>query len=112
MRRTDTIAIAVLLMAVLLSAACGSARRGAPLEEPVALDAEAARGEAVFMRYCNGCHPGGEGGLGPGLNNKPLPGFAIRFQVRNGLGVMPAFPDEVLPDEDLDALVDYLRTLR
>lgn len=64
------------------------------------------------MSYCNGCHPNGEPGLGPGLNDKPLPGFMIRFQVRNGLGVMPAFPDEVISGEELDDLIEYLVELR
>jgi mono/diheme cytochrome c family protein len=75
-------------------------------------DAEVAQGQQVFMRFCNGCHPGGEAGVGLALNNKPLPGWAIRFQVRRGLGAMPAFSDEVISDEQLRTLVAYLKTLR
>jgi mono/diheme cytochrome c family protein len=104
-----------LLAAVLLAglAGCGTARRGTPTGPPLRLtDARAAHGEKTFMRYCNGCHPRGEGGLGPALNNKPLPGFLIRFQVRHGLGVMPSFSDEVIGDEELDDLVAYLKELR
>lgn len=37
------------------------------------------------------------------INNKPLPGFLIKFQVRNGLGAMPAFSKEHVSPEELDA---------
>lgn len=62
--------------------------------------------------HCNPCHPGGEGGLGPALKNKPLPEGAIRLQVRQGLGAMPAFSEEELPDGQLDDIVEYLRAIR
>ena len=64
------------------------------------------------MTHCYQCHPGGAAGLGPGLNDKPLPGFAIKTQVRRGLGAMPAFSPEKISDSDLDNLVAYLVTLR
>ena len=103
----------VFLVAGVLVLSCGSSRRGAPLAPPIPLsDSTLAQGERVFMRFCNGCHPGGRGGLGPGINNKPLPGFLIRFQVRNGLGAMPAFGDDVIPDAEMHALVVYLKALR
>ena len=99
--------------AIVLQVGCGSARRGVPVQPPVQLtDAQAEQGRRVYMRFCNGCHPGGEAGLGLGINNKPLPGFAIRFQVRHGLGVMPSFSEEVISDEQLDALSKYLVALR
>lgn len=98
---------------LVLVVGCGSARRGAPVQSPVQLtEADDVRGEQVFMRFCNGCHPGGEAGLGPALNNKILPGFLIKFQVRRGLGVMPSFSDGVIGDEELDDLVGYLIALR
>lgn len=104
---------AVLVCGLLAVAACGSARRGVPLtghgEPPTA---ELQLGQRVFARYCHQCHPGGAGGLGPALNNKPLPGWLIKFQVRNGLGAMPAFPSRVLPGEELNAMVRYLKWLR
>lgn len=105
--------ISIVLLALILLAGCGSARRGAPLQtafEPA--DAQIAGGERAFMRYCNGCHPGGRGGLGFAINNKPLPGFLIRFQVRNGLGVMPSFSPEVISPDELDGIVEYLVALR
>jgi len=64
------------------------------------------------MKHCNQCHPGGEGGVGPALNNKPLPGFLIKFQVRRGMGAMPAFSSQVISDAQLDSLASYLKELR
>jgi mono/diheme cytochrome c family protein len=97
----------------LLMLGCGSARRGVPVQPPLSVEeARIAQGQAVFMRVCNGCHPGGEAGLGPALNNKLLPAFAIRFQVRKGLGVMPGFSEDVISDDELDALTAYLIRLR
>ncbi len=93
--------------------ACGTARRGEPLYAPVPVSEPAvAKGEVVFNRFCQKCHPGGEAGLGPAINNKPVPGFIIRLQVRKGLGVMPAFKEKVISEEDLDNLMAYLKTLR
>ncbi|HJP61658.1 MAG TPA: cytochrome c, partial [Gemmatimonadaceae bacterium] len=58
------------------------------------------------------CHPGGAAGLGPPLNNKPAPAFVIRFQVRHGLGAMPAFDSTQISDADLHAVAEYLKALR
>jgi mono/diheme cytochrome c family protein len=90
-----------------------SARRSEPIAGPPALaSAELRQGEIAFDRHCSRCHPGGERGLAPAINNKPLPGFMIKAQVRHGAGTMPAFSKEELPREELDALVEYLKELR
>lgn len=89
--------------------ACASARRSEPIAGPMTVEPE---GERVFDRHCYSCHPGGEGGLGPTLNNRPLPGFLVRWQVRLGLGAMPPHDRHHLSDEELDALVRYVRALR
>ena len=103
---------AVALLPVVL-AACGTARRGAPLTgEHTPPTAEVALGQRVFAANCDQCHPGGTQGLGLALNNKPLPGWLIKFQVRNGIGAMPAFSKEEIGGEELDALVAYLVWLR
>lgn len=101
------------LVALALLAACGPAYRGEPIYGPLnPADSKTALGEQVFYANCHQCHPGGAGGLGFGINDKPLPGGLIKFQVRNGLGVMPAFSEERISDEQLDALVAYLYALR
>ena len=73
------------------------------------LSPEVMRGKKVFMDNCNRCHPDGRGGLGPSIFDKPLPGFLIRFQVRNGLGTMPHFDKKHLSEEDLDNLSTYIK---
>lgn len=98
---------------LLLVSGCASARRSEPLVGPLRLEAASlVEGRQVFFNHCHQCHPGGESGLGPALNNKPLPGFLIGFQVRQGLGVMPAFSEEEISDEELDELIAYLKALR
>jgi mono/diheme cytochrome c family protein len=76
---------------------------------PSLRSAKAVRGQVIFMKNCNRCHPEGMGGLGPSIINKPLPGFMIKFQVRNGLGAMPSFKKERLSKDDLNNLVAYIR---
>lgn len=70
-------------------------------------DAQVKQGEKVFMMYCYKCHPGGEAGLGPSVFHKP--GFARKFQVRHGLGVMPGFKADKISKEDLKAIEAYLK---
>ena len=101
-----------MISGVLLTAAC-SARRGEPIVGPLAISEPGiARGQQVFMRECHQCHPGGEAGLAPAINNKPLPGFLIKLQVRTGLGALPAFSQGEISPEELEYLVDYLKALR
>lgn len=113
MKPTTSLAALAAVSFLALAAACSSARRGEPLEGRFAPDSpEIHRGQVLFMEHCHKCHPGGEAGLGPALNNKPLPAFMIRMQVRQGLGAMPEIPEERLSDDDLDQLVDFLLAYR
>jgi mono/diheme cytochrome c family protein len=50
--------------------------------------------------------------MGPSINDKPLPKFLMRFQIRHGLGVMPAFSDKQISDSELNDIVNYLTALR
>src|SRR3546814_12924387 len=100
-------ALPALALALLALSACGSARRSVPVAGPMAIaDPQVALGERVFMRECSVCHPRGEAGLAPGINNKPLPEFLSKFQVRNGLGAMTHFSEEPVSPEELDANVE------
>jgi len=97
-------------------AGCHSVRRGEPIVGPLSSnDAAVQHGKVIFARKCNSCHPGGEGGIGPGLNDKPLPVFAMKLQVRTGLvgfKIMPSFDQHQIPSEDLDDLMTYIKALR
>lgn len=75
-------------------------------------DPQVALGQEVFFANYHQCHTGGSKSLGLGIPNKPLPDWAIRFQVRNGIGQMPAFSEEEISDGELDALIAYLNALR
>jgi mono/diheme cytochrome c family protein len=108
--------LAVLLLSgavALASQSCGSARRSMPIAGPMMnLTAEQQAGQVAFQRFCHRCHPHGEAGLAPALNNKPIPGWLIRFQIRHGLGAMPAFSEDVISDEEVDQIIAYAVALR
>jgi mono/diheme cytochrome c family protein len=106
--------VAVVLGVGLVVIGCGDARREPPKTQTpfVAQTEQIALGQQVFAVHCYQCHPGGSGGLGPAINDKPLPEGLIKLQVRKGLGAMPAFDEGKISDSELDALVAYLKALR
>ncbi|MEC9483715.1 MAG: cytochrome c [Halomonas sp.] len=107
------VSIAGLVALVLLVVACAPAYRGTPTLEPLDIEEpEVALGQEVFFANCHQCHTGGSKSLGLGITNKPLPDWAIRFQVRNGIGQMPAFSEDEISDNELNALIAYLNALR
>jgi mono/diheme cytochrome c family protein len=92
---------------------CGSAIRDEQRTQPLSVtDEKIATGQQVFMQHCYQCHPGGAGGLAPSINDKPLPVWLMKTQVRAGLGAMPGFSKERIDDDQLDALMAYLKSLR
>jgi mono/diheme cytochrome c family protein len=110
--RANHRAALLLVIVAIVCVACGTARRRPPLGPALALNEEAATGQVAFMEKCDRCHPGGEAGLGPALNDKPFPDFLKRFQVRKGLGTMPHFSQQELSDPELDSILEYLKALR
>ena len=109
MKNSRVIAIVVCLLVV----GCASARRSEPIAGPLPeVSREVESGRLLFQRTCNACHVHGEAGLGPAINDKPIPAFMIRMQVRNGLGAMPSFPEKDLSAGELDKVIAYLETLR
>lgn len=102
-----------MLIVILAAAGCGASQRGEPSGPPVRPDdATEARGQRLFAQFCYQCHPGGEGGLGPSLNDKPLPELAVRTQIREGVGAMPGFGEQLLSDDDVAAIAEYVEELR
>jgi mono/diheme cytochrome c family protein len=101
------------MAALWTTTACRSVRRGEPIAGPLNVsDPAVERGRLAFAEHCYKCHPGGEGGLGPSLNDKPLPRFLMKAQVRLGLGVMPSFNKKTIPTPELDDLMKYVLALR
>jgi mono/diheme cytochrome c family protein len=97
-------------LAGLVILSCAS-RKSEPVKEKefVSQDVHVINGEKVFMIACQKCHPGGEAGLGPAINANPAPQFVKRFQMRHGLGVMPAFSRKEISGEDLKDISKYLK---
>lgn len=98
--------------------ACGTARRSEPLMGTMNTSSEKIeKGRIVFNNKCNKCHPGGESGEGPMLNNIYLPKFVIKARVRSKAfllytGKMPSFKKHEISKEELNALTAYLKALR
>jgi mono/diheme cytochrome c family protein len=71
-------------------------------------------GEQIFVRTCNTCHPGGRAGMGTTLENlaKDFPDDTkLKAFIRQGKGIMPPQPKDVLNEQEMDNLVSYLRNL-
>jgi mono/diheme cytochrome c family protein len=107
------LSMAFLLAGSFFVASCGSAIRDEPRTRGMSVGSEQLTiGQQVFAQHCHQCHPGGAGGLAPAINDKPLPVWLMKTQVRAGLGAMPAFSKDHISDEQLDALMAYLKALR
>ena len=90
-----------------------AARRSEPIRGLLAIDNVAVKeGQIVYMAHCQKCHPVGESGLGPAINSNPAPKFVNKFQVRHGLGMMPAFSEKHISDQDLQNIVQYMAALK
>jgi mono/diheme cytochrome c family protein len=106
-------ALAGAALACAALAACGSPRRGEPLKGPLlTTEASQDRGRLVFMNNCYKCHPGGEAGLGPSLNDKLRPRGWTRYRIRHAFGAMPSFDEKRIDAKELDDLMSYLTALR
>ena len=113
MKNIRSLKAALFIGCLMLAFGCGSPRRGEPLTGVAMLPGDGTQqGRLVFQQHCHQCHPGGEGGLGPALNNKPAPVWLMKTQVRVGLGAMPGFGEDQITDEELDDLMAYVMALR
>ncbi|MGX5820328.1 c-type cytochrome [Chitinophaga lutea] len=99
-----------LILCLMLATACTARRM--PAGESGERESRAVLGREKYMQFCQSCHPMGEAGLAPALNNNPAPGFIKRFQVRHGLGAMPAFQKDKISSADLNAIMYYLRSMK
>jgi mono/diheme cytochrome c family protein len=96
----------LLLLIVLLVSAC-AARGPDVTAQNDSREALARRGEVVFRENCNVCHPAGGRGLGPALHRSLARESAVQ-QIRDGIGLMPAFAPDKLSDPDVDAVLAYV----
>jgi mono/diheme cytochrome c family protein len=72
---------------------------------------DAAAGKQVFLDNCGVCHElqdaGTSGAVGPNLDETQSDEALIRDRVENGKGAMPAFKDQLTP-EQIDDVVAYV----
>ena len=67
------------------------------------------RGETVFQASCSGCHgANGSGGSGPRLQGLPISIGAVKAQIDNGGGTMPA---GIVKGGDEKDVLAYVATL-
>ncbi|MCL4486656.1 MAG: cytochrome c [Chloroflexi bacterium] len=74
------------------------------------------RGQVLFGRYCDSCHPAGQSGIGASMRDSQFKQeYATEDKiiqvVRSGGFSMPAFPSSLLSDDDLDAIAQYVLSL-
>jgi mono/diheme cytochrome c family protein len=110
--RLGAAGLLALPLALAVGAGCSEARRPNTLPaHTLRQNPRLAEGQRVFMQNCNQCHVGGAAGLGPSINDKRIPSFVLKFQVRHGLGQMPAFGPRRISDAQLDDLTWYVKYL-
>ncbi len=80
------------------------------------VDTPATHGQVLFGRYCDSCHPGAGSGVGSDLRTAqvrrqyPTPD-SIKLLVRAGGFDMPAFPTQMLSDDELTQIASYLESV-
>lgn len=73
---------------------------------PVA-STDVAHGESRYNAVCASCHNNGA----PAVANLGWTAEAMRRQIREGSGEMPAIREARLPAEDMEALLAYLQSI-
>jgi quinoprotein glucose dehydrogenase len=82
--------------------------------EPAGASAPEGRGRAIYTRHCASCHgepqPSGIRTMDGGgwIPVAEIAGNALRTQIREGQGPMPAFSENLIGEDDLRALLAYL----
>ena len=94
----------------------GSLLAGAPLRaQGNGEDSEddESSGEHLYIaRGCLGCHgASARGGVGPSLAGTRLPFETFLHQLREPRDIMPAFPHEVVSEDDAEGIHEYLQAL-
>jgi mono/diheme cytochrome c family protein len=72
---------------------------------------DATRGRAAFDGICGRCHPHGNADVGPRLIGLNWSESRVRDQVRHGRRTMRPITTTRLPDDRLDDVIAYLRTI-
>jgi mono/diheme cytochrome c family protein len=100
--------------AALVAFALDAVSRQSSAPPPVAATATASRddGQAAFDRVCSVCHgPEARGDAAPRLVPFSREADELRATIREGMGQMPPIPAQELTDQEVVALVEYLKSL-
>ena len=105
--------LAAIVIPALPNSILPSASSEASFSETVVTPELVAQGQNYFAVSCSQCHgDDATGDEGPDLHNLPIGNARIRVMIKNGLkGEMPPFMKKY-NDQQITALVSYLRTLR
>lgn len=92
-KRNIWLIISILLFLNAELSSC-STPKTAPYSEVIEMPTEDLKnGRVLLSKPCATCHLEGLFGVGLARINKPLPKALIKFQIRNGIGHMPAFDE-------------------
>ncbi|HET6342157.1 MAG TPA: multiheme c-type cytochrome [Gemmatimonadota bacterium] len=104
--RFESVAMLVVLSLLLSVAPVQAQGEGADSDE---------RDEGQYLyiaRGCLGCHgASGRGGVGPALAGTRLPMEAFLHQLREPRDIMPVFPEEIVSEDDVEEIHEYLSAL-
>src|SRR3954464_13561292 len=90
--KRELIRLLFVLTALVLAVAVASCDGGSATPTPeYGWNGTTSKGQAIFMRYCNTCHPGGGRGVGPSLITRNEGADEIKAVVRHGKAQMPGF---------------------
>jgi mono/diheme cytochrome c family protein len=89
---------------------------GLVIGQGTALAADAARGKILFTQkygcyQCHGTEGQGSQVTGPKLAPDPLPYDALSAFVRTSSRNMPPFREQILPNQDLEDIYAYLKSI-
>jgi mono/diheme cytochrome c family protein len=104
------------LFIMTLFAECSARRVGKDMSTSTSEDPVIKEGRFVFKQQCQRCHPNGEAGVGPPINNLHLPRFLLKVRIRSRAfllwtGRMPSFKKDEVSKEQLKALVTFIKAM-
>jgi hypothetical protein len=109
--------IAIILFFTGTFFSCSSRRLEAEKITAESTDPVISEGRIVFKNKCQPCHPNGESGVGPQINNIRVPRFVLKARVRSRAfllwtGRMPQFDKHEISRKELNSLVSFIKVLQ
>ncbi|MDQ3047394.1 MAG: cytochrome c [Bacteroidota bacterium] len=117
MKKNIIVISLVLLCSSLNFVSCSARRVKKDMSAAQSEDPRIMEGRLIFKNQCQKCHPNGESGVGPPLNNINLPNFVIRAKVRSRAlllwaGRMPSFDKHEISNKEMKSLLAYLKDMK